>query len=199
MINTDDILKYNEYYCFNKSLLKYISSSALLKISFTCIGRSVATTEDPTTTQHDVTTERLITTINDYTASIQNNDIIYTLVCIAIVALLIIIASFIIVYLIVLLVLRCTGRVTCILLHAFHKKNTSKTTNQNSNDKHENRQSSKASSGNEHQIYKGDRSDNQFINKSYSVDENGHQSKNKHVVTSDSSQRKETTSSFYRV
>lgn len=64
----------------------------------------------------------------------------------------------------------------------------------------------KASSGNEYQIYKGDgkttsyqvRSDNQFINKSYSVDDNGHQSKNKHVVSSTSPQS-EKKSSFYRV
>ena len=101
-----------------------------------------------------------------------------------------------IVSLIVLLVLCCTGRVTCILPHAFNKKNISKTSMQNSNDKHENRQSYKTGSENEYRIYKGDgrttsyqlRSDNQVINESYSVDENGHQSKNKHVVTSDSSQ-----------
>ena len=67
-----------------------------------------------------------------------------------------------------------------------------------SNDKHENRQSYKMSFENEYLINKGDgrttsyqlRSDNQFINESYSMDENGHQSKNKHVVTSDSSQIK---------
>jgi hypothetical protein len=65
-----------------------------------------------------------------------------------------------------------------------------------SNDQHENRQSYKMSFENEYRINKGDgrttsyqlRSDNQFINESYSVDENGHQSKYKHVVTSDSSQ-----------
>ena len=92
----------------------------------------------------------------------------------------------------------CTGRLTCILPHAFHKKNTSETSIQNSNDKHENRQSYKTGSENEHRIYKGDgrtnsyqlKTDNQFRNESYSVDENEHQSKNTHVVTSDSSQSK---------
>ena len=51
---------------------------------------------------------------------------------------------------------------------------------QNSNDKHENRQTYKTGSENEHRINKGDgritsyhpRSDNQFINESYLVDEN---------------------------
>ena len=82
--------------------------------------------------------------------------------------------------------------------HAFYEKNTSKTSIQNSNDQHENRQSYKTGSENEYQIYKGDgrttsyqlKTDNQFRNESYTVDENGHQSKNKHVVTSDSSHSK---------
>ena len=81
---------------------------------------------------------------------------------------------FIIVSLIVLLVLCCTGRVTCILPHAFLEKNTSKTSIQHSNDKHENR---KSSSENGYRIYKCDgrttsyqlKTDNQFRNASYSV------------------------------
>ena len=171
----------------------------MIKISFTFIGRADTTTEDPTTTQHDVTPEMLLTTTNDYTTTIQNTDIICTTpICIVIVALLFVIALFIIVCLIVLLVLCCTGRLTCILPHAFHEKNTSKTSIQNSNNKHENRQTYKTGSENEFRIYKGDgrstsyqlRSENQFINESYAVDENGHQSKNKHAVTSDSSQSK---------
>ena len=198
MVNRDDILQYNEYYSFNKSLLKYISRSTLIKISFTFIGRGV-TTEEPTTTQHDVTTERLLTTITDSTTAIQNTDIICTTsICISIAALLSLIAFFIIVSLIVLLALCCTGRVTCILPHTFHEKNTSKTSIQNSNDKHEIRQSYQTGSENEYRTYKGDgritsyqvRTDTQFINESYSVDEHGHQSKNKHAVTSDSSQSK---------
>ena len=93
--------------------------------------------------------------------------------------------------------------------HAFNKKKTSKTSIQNSNDKHENIQSYKTGSENEYQIYKGDgettsyqlRTDNQFINESYSENENGHQSKNKHSVTIDSSQSKRNhhPSTFYRV
>ena len=82
--------------------------------------------------------------------------------------------------------------------HAFHEKNTSETSIKNSNNKHENIQTFKTGSENEYQIYKGDgrttsyqlRFDNQFINESYSEDGNGHQSKNKHVATSDSSQSK---------
>ena len=82
--------------------------------------------------------------------------------------------------------------------HAFHEKNTSKTSIQNSNDQHENGHSHKTVSGNEYGIYEGKdrttsyqlKTDNLFRNESYSVDENGHQSKNKHVVTSDSSQSK---------
>jgi len=84
------------------------------------------------------------------------------------------------------------------LPHAFHKKNTSETSIKNSNNKHENIETYKTGSENEYRIYKGDgrttsyqlRIDNQFINESYSVEENGHQSKNKHAVTSDSSQSK---------
>jgi hypothetical protein len=95
------------------------------------------------------------------------------------------------------------------LPHAFNKKNTSKTSIQNSNDKHENIQSYSPGSENEYQIHKGDgettsyqlRTDNQFINESYSENENGHQSKNKQAVTTDSSQSKRNhhPSTFYRV
>jgi hypothetical protein len=84
------------------------------------------------------------------------------------------------------------------LPHALHEKNTSETSIKNSNNKHEIIQTSKTGSENEYRIYKGDgtttsyqlRSDNQFINESYSVDENGHQNKNKHVATFDLSQSK---------
>lgn len=116
----------------------------------------------------------------------------------SIAALLSLIALFIIVCLIVLLVLCCTGRLTCIFPHAFHEKNTSETSIKNSNNKHENIQACKIGSENEYRKYKGDgrttsyqlRSDNQFIYESYSVDEHVHQSNNKHVVISDSSQSK---------
>ena len=173
-VNADDILQYNEYNSFNKSLPNYISNSTLINISFTFIGQGV-TTEGPTTTQHDGTPERQLTTPNDSTTTIQNTDIICTTpICISIVALLSLIVLFIIVALIVLLVLCCAGRVTCILPHAFYDKNTSKPTIQNSNDEHEIRQSYKMDSENEYQINKGDgrttnfhlRTNNQFINES---------------------------------
>jgi hypothetical protein len=71
-------------------------------------------------------------------------------------ALLSLIALFIIVSLIELLVLCCTARVTCILPHALHEKNTSETSIKNSNNKHEIIQTSKMGSENEYRIYKGD-------------------------------------------
>jgi hypothetical protein len=92
----------------------------------------------------------------------------------------------------------CTGRLACIFPNVFHEKNTSETSIKNSNNKHENIQTYKTRSENEYRKYKGDgrttsyqlRSGNQFIYESYSVDENVHQSNNKHVVISDSSQSK---------
>jgi hypothetical protein len=68
------------------------------------------------------------------------------------------------------------------LPHAFHEKNTSETSIQNSNNKHENKQTYKPDSENGYRIYKGDgrttsyqlRTANQFINELYAVDENGH-------------------------
>jgi hypothetical protein len=114
---------------------------------------------------------------NDSTTTIQNTEIICTTpICISITALLSLIALYIIVSLIVLLVLCCTGRVTCILPHAFHEKNSSEISIQNSNNKHGNIQTSKTGCENEYRIYKGYqlRSDNQFINESFSEDENGH-------------------------
>ena len=170
-------------------------TSSVITIS-ACRG---VTTEGPTTIQHDVTVERIITTTNDSTTTMQNTDTICsTTICISIAALLLLILLFIIASLIALLCLCCTGRLTCILPHAFLRKNTSKSSTLNSKDKHENRQSYKTDSENEYRIYKGDerttsyqlKPDNKLRNKSYSVDENGHQSKNKHVVKSDSSQSK---------